>query len=36
LGPIASFLESRYHFISREPAKGGVIHFVPITLGLMF
>ena len=36
IGPIASFLESRYHFISREPAKGGVIHFVPITLGLMF
>lgn len=36
VGPIATFLESRYHFISREPAKGGVIHFVPITLGLMF
>jgi hypothetical protein len=36
LGPIASFIESRYHFISREPAKGGVIHFVPITFGLMF
>ncbi len=36
LGPIAGFVESRYHFISREPAKGGVIHFVPITLGLMF
>jgi hypothetical protein len=36
LGPITSFMESRYHFISREPAKGGVIHFVPITLGLMF
>lgn len=36
LGPIASFAETRYHFISREPAKGGVIHFVPITLGLMF
>jgi hypothetical protein len=36
LGPITSFLESRYHFISREPAKGGVIHYVPITLGLMF
>lgn len=36
LGPIASFVESRYHFVSREPAKGGVIHFVPITLGLMF
>lgn len=36
LGPIASFIESRYHFISREPSKGGVIHFVPITFGLMF
>jgi hypothetical protein len=36
LGPIATFLESRYHFITREPTKGGVIHFVPITLGLMF
>jgi hypothetical protein len=36
LGPIASFLESRYHFVSRDPAQGGVIHFVPITLGLMF
>jgi hypothetical protein len=36
LGPIAGFIESRYHFISREPTKGGVIHFVPITFGLMF
>jgi hypothetical protein len=36
VGPMASFLESRYHFISREPTKGGVIHFVPITLGIMF
>lgn len=36
IGPVASFVESRYHFISREPTKGGVIHFVPITLGLMF
>lgn len=36
VGPAASFLESRYHFISREPTKGGVIHFVPITLGVMF
>jgi hypothetical protein len=36
VGPVASFLESRYNFISREPAKGGVIHFVPITLGVMF
>jgi hypothetical protein len=36
LGPIASFVEARYHFIRRPPAKGGVIHFVPITLGIMF
>jgi hypothetical protein len=36
VGPVASFLESRYHFISREPTKGGVLHFVPITLGVMF
>ena len=36
VGPVASFFESRYHFISREPAKGGVLHFVPITLGVMF
>ncbi|MEA2762512.1 MAG: hypothetical protein QOD47_1796 [Gemmatimonadaceae bacterium] len=36
VGPLASFLEARYHFISREPTKGGVIHFVPVTLGVMF
>jgi hypothetical protein len=36
LGPIASFLETRYHFISRQPAQGGVLHFVPITFGFMF
>ena len=36
VGPVASFLESRYHFVSREPTTGGVIHFVPITLGVMF
>lgn len=36
LGPITTFVESRYHFISREPSKGGVIHYIPITLGLMF
>jgi hypothetical protein len=36
LGPIASFVEARYHFIRRPPEKGGVIHFVPITLGIMF
>jgi hypothetical protein len=35
-GPIASFVESRYHFVSRKPDKGGVIHFVPITFGLLF
>jgi hypothetical protein len=36
LGPIASFVEVRYHFIRRQPDKGGVIHFVPVTLGIMF
>jgi len=36
VGPIAMFFESRYHSISRNAAKGGVIQFVPITLGLMF
>lgn len=35
-GPIASFIEARYHFISRQPAQGGVLHFVPITFGFMF
>ena len=36
VGPIAMFFESRYHSISRNAAKGGVIQFVPVTLGLMF
>ncbi|MEO8911093.1 MAG: hypothetical protein ABI408_12845 [Gemmatimonadaceae bacterium] len=36
VGPIASFIEARYHFISRQPAQGGVIHFVPITFGFIF
>jgi hypothetical protein len=36
VGPIAAFIESRYHFISRAPDKGGVIHFVPITFGILF
>jgi hypothetical protein len=35
-GPFATFLESRYHSISRNAAKGGVFQFVPITLGVMF
>ena len=35
-GPIAMFIESRYHSISRSAAKGGVVQFVPVTLGLMF
>jgi hypothetical protein len=35
-GPMAAFLESRYHTISRKDAKGGVIQFVPITVGLLF
>jgi hypothetical protein len=36
LGPFAAFVESRYHSIARKAAKGGVIQFVPITVGLMF
>jgi len=36
VGPFAMFFESRYHSILRNVAKGGVIQFVPITLGLMF
>jgi hypothetical protein len=36
IGPFATFLESRYHSISRSAAKGGVIQFVPITIGLLF
>ena len=35
-GPFATFLESRYHSISRSASKGGVYQFVPITLGLLF
>jgi hypothetical protein len=35
-GPFATFLESRYHTISRSPKRGGVFQFVPITLGVMF
>jgi hypothetical protein len=36
IGPVATFIESRYHSISRSAAKGGVIQFVPVTFGLMF
>lgn len=36
LGPFATFLESRYHTISRDAAKGGVVQFIPITVGLLF
>ncbi len=35
-GSLAAFIESRYHSISRSAAKGGVLQFVPITLGVMF
>jgi len=35
-GPVAGFIESRYHSISRSAAKGGVFQLVPITVGLMF
>lgn len=36
VGPFATFLESRYHTISRKADQGGVMQFVPITVGLMF
>jgi hypothetical protein len=36
LGPFAAFLESRYHTISRNETNGGVIQFVPITIGFLF
>jgi hypothetical protein len=36
VGPFATFVESRYHSISRKAARGGVMQFVPITVGLMF
>lgn len=36
LGPLAGLIEARYHGISRDNAAGGTIHFVPITLGIMF
>lgn len=36
VGPFATFLESRYHTISRKADKGGVAQFIPITVGLMF
>jgi len=36
LGPLASVVEARFHSISREPEDGGSIHFVPVTLGIMF
>jgi hypothetical protein len=36
VGPFATFIESRYHSIARKAVKGGVMQFVPITVGLMF
>ncbi|HET6761149.1 MAG TPA: hypothetical protein VFH13_03570, partial [Gemmatimonadaceae bacterium] len=36
VGPFATFLEARYHTISRKAGEGGVMQFVPITVGLMF
>lgn len=36
IGPFATFLETRYHTISRKAAEGGVIQFVPVTIGLLF
>jgi hypothetical protein len=36
IGPFATFIESRYHSISRSEEKGGIVQFVPVTLGLLF
>ncbi len=36
LGPIAAMIEAQYHGISRDTNAGGTIHFVPITIGIMF
>jgi hypothetical protein len=36
VGPFATFVESRYHSISRKAANGGVMQFVPVTIGLLF
>ena len=36
LGPLAAVIEARYHGISRDTDAGGNIHFVPVTLGIMF
>lgn len=36
LGPLAAVIEARYHGISRDTDAGGSIHFVPVTLGIVF
>ena len=36
IGPLVTFVESKYHTISRKADKGGVMQFIPITVGLMF
>lgn len=36
IGPLGMVIEARYHGISRETDDGGSIHFVPVTLGVMF
>lgn len=36
VGPFAAFLETRYHTISRSAEEGGVMQFVPITIGFLF
>ena len=36
LGPVGMIVEARYHGISRDTNAGGSIHFVPVTLGIMF
>ena len=36
VGSFAGFIETRYHSVSRKDADGGVIQFIPVTLGVMF
>jgi len=36
LGGLTAVIEARYHGISRDTDAGGNIHFVPVTLGLVF
>lgn len=35
-GPLTTAVETRFHSISREPENGGSIHFIPVTIGIVF